>query len=36
VGYASVNGNPDLATGNVAELVEVILGLDAERVAAAI
>jgi hypothetical protein len=35
VGYVSVNGNPDLATGNVAELVEVILTLDAERVAAA-
>jgi hypothetical protein len=24
IGYVSVNGNPDLATGNVAELVEVI------------
>jgi len=35
VGYAAVNGKPDLATGDVAELVAAILAVDAERVAAA-
>jgi len=35
VEYAAVNGNPDLATGDVAELVAAILAVDAERVAAA-
>jgi hypothetical protein len=35
VGYAAVNGNPDLATADVAELVAVILAADAERIATA-
>ena len=35
VGYAAVNGNPDLATGEVSALVAAILAVDAERIAAA-
>lgn len=35
VGYAAVNGRRELATGDVGALVDAILTLDAERVAAA-
>ncbi|HLZ03424.1 MAG TPA: hypothetical protein VKR55_14895 [Bradyrhizobium sp.] len=35
VGYAGINGNPGLACGDLGELVEAILMLDADRIAAA-
>jgi hypothetical protein len=35
VGYASVNGSKDLATGDVGDLVKAILAIDAGRIAAA-